>query len=762
MSVPLDSLVGELQIVAGARQSTTPATAVFTAPRRAARGRTDDMLYALADLSGDISSGDLHTLFERVSSTYWATPGSVTAALRAAVVAAGEWLMDHNAQSALEARWTGGLVCAVLRGADAYLAQAGATLAFIAHERKLEQYPGREAEPMPALGTTRAVDIRLAHTPLQPSDMLLLCDSRFLSRASLEAITTTLNKPSVDEALLNLERLAGSGDLIALIVQATPATAVTPGQAATAPVSAAVAATLATSIPPAPSVRSEPGKPAPDISGSVTQAPPVDSGPIIRVAGRPTRPPTPTAAPQPVATAAPAQPAGTAAKPAVSPAPAPAAKSQPKTSFSLQVREWVEAMRRSARRSVDSVSTAGQLVAQRTLPDPMEVERKKKQDKRNNAVMLTIVIAIPIIVALLVMTVYTQRGAQAAVETHVAEAQNDITLAQQAVTGAETRKYYAQAVDEAQLALQGAPDHETARKLLEQAQTELDKLDNVTRVTATTLWDFKAPGPQHLTAQGTSLYAADRTAGRISRMILTVSGDKLEADPETLLNPGVAVDGKLPGTLIDIVATESSANRQASDIIVPHTGGLLDYNLSFGLKTLDFGSNSLAPDTRRVRSYEGNLYVLDTAKGQIWRYKPSGENYPNPPEPYLSNGLTLPPTVTDMAIDGDVYVTTANGQILKYTQGQTGTFQIKGLGQPLQQPTLITVDPNAQDSSVYVFDQATSRILQFRPDGLFVRQFRADGPAFANVQDLVVDEQNNRLYVISQGVLSTALLPSLH
>ncbi len=108
-----------------------------------------------------------------------------------------------------------------------------------------------------------------------------------------------------------------------------------------------------------------------------------------------------------------------------------------------------------------------------------------------------------------------------------------------------------------------------------------------------------------------------------------------------------------------------------------------------------------------------------------------------------------------------MYVTTSDGQFLKYTDGQTGTFQIKGLGEPLHQPGLVTVDPNAQDSSVYVVDQATSRVLQFRPDGLFVRQFRADGRAFDNIQDLVVDEQNHRLYVIGQGVLYTALLPSL-
>jgi hypothetical protein len=148
----------------------------------------------------------------------------------------------------------------------------------------------------------------------------------------------------------------------------------------------------------------------------------------------------------------------------------------------VQFREWVEALRLSARRSAGSVGAAGLLVAQRTLPDQAEVLRKKEQEKRNNAIMLAVAITIPLLVALLVTVVYAQRSAEAAVETHVSEARNSITLAQQAVTGTDTRKYYAQAVDEAKLALQGAPDNEQAKQVLEQAQTELDKIDNVTRL----------------------------------------------------------------------------------------------------------------------------------------------------------------------------------------------------------------------------------------------------------------------------------------
>jgi len=116
---------------------------------------------------------------------------------------------------------------------------------------------------------------------------------------------------------------------------------------------------------------------------------------------------------------------------------------------------------------------------------------------------------------------------------------------------------------------------------------------------------------------------------------------------------------------------------------------------------------------------------------------------------------------TDMAIDGNVYVTLSDGRLLKFSEGKPTPFDIRNLGEPLQNPTIVAIDPSVPDSSVYVFDAALKRIVQFRPDGLFVRQFRADSSAFDGLQDILVDEQANRLYVINQGVLYTVQLPPL-
>jgi hypothetical protein len=106
-------------------------------------------------------------------------------------------------------------------------------------------------------------------------------------------------------------------------------------------------------------------------------------------------------------------------------------------------------------------------------------------------------------------------------------------------------------------------------------------------------------------------------------------------------------------------------------------------------------------------------------------------------------------------------VTLSDGRLLKFSEGKPAPFDIRNLGEPLQNPTIVAIDPSVPDSSVYVFDEALKRIVQFRPDGLFVRQFRADSSAFDGLQDILVDEQANRLYVINQGVLYTVQLPPL-
>jgi hypothetical protein len=754
MSVPLDSLVGEVHLIEGARQSSTPATGVFTAPRRAARGRMDDMLYVLIDLVGDVSSADLHDVMEPLTHAYWSMPGSVTSALRAALNAAGTHLMDRNTNAPLPERLTGGVVCAVLRGSAVYIAQAGPTNVFIAQDNSLEHYPTADAEPLAPIGTARAVEMRFAHAQLNAGDTMLLTDARFGSLVTSDAIGKALTHTTVDKALESLERLIGKGDLIALVVQAAPADTVEPkptSTAAVATVAAVTAAVVSPIEPAAPTVE------APPASVPSASAPPADNGPIIRVAGRPSAAPTPvalpapTGAPQPRATSAPTTAAPIAAAKATSISPA-------QLTGEANARAWLDALKHGFRRGAGSVGAAGAIVADRTLPGSTQV--KTPQLTRNQTlVMVAIVIGIAVVVALLVAAVYTQRAAVEAVLSHIQTAKNEIQAAASAVTGKETRQHWAAAAAEAKQALQLDPQNKDAAQVLAQAQLELDKIDNVISLTPNLLWDFKSQGQQHLASQSFSLFVLDRTANQVNRLILNTAGDKLEGEPEPILVPGVTVNGQTPGNLIDIASLGSSINRQASDLVIGHDKGLVKYNQSFGLQTVPFGNNKLPASAKRMRTFDGKLYTLDPNAQQIMKYEPVDAGYPNAPTPYFAEARPELAKATDLAIDGSIYVTTSDGKILKFSEGRPDTFDLRGLGEPLQRPTIVALDQNVQDSSLYVVDAVLRRIVQLRTDGLFVRQFRADDAAFDNIQDLLIDEQNNRLYIIGQGAVYTLALP---
>ena len=115
----------------------------------------------------------------------------------------------------------------------------------------------------------------------------------------------------------------------------------------------------------------------------------------------------------------------------------------------------------------------------------------------------------------------------------------------------------------------------------------------------------------------------------------------------------------------------------------------------------------------------------------------------------------------DLAIDGNVYLIEANGRIHKYFAREEVTFSLADLPAPIAKPSALAVDPGrpAGESSVYVADLDGARVVQFAPDGRFVRQIRSVGGEFDALEDIWIDETRGRLYAISGGRVYSAALP---
>jgi DNA-binding beta-propeller fold protein YncE len=109
----------------------------------------------------------------------------------------------------------------------------------------------------------------------------------------------------------------------------------------------------------------------------------------------------------------------------------------------------------------------------------------------------------------------------------------------------------------------------------------------------------------------------------------------------------------------------------------------------------------------------------------------------------------------DMGIDGDIYVLTGGGRLIRFAAGREMPYPLAGLDEPLRRPTGLFVNPQTQ--YVYVADTGNDRVVAFDKEGNFAFQLRS--PNLRAPQGLYVDESERRIYITVAQQLLTASLP---
>jgi hypothetical protein len=176
MPATLEADVALVHIAGGdARLSPPPGTMAQAAPRRAARGRSDDLFFISLILQGakPDAAGLADRLAHLAAETYFATPGSVTAAMREASASINDQLVDLNQAAGAASPILGHVISAVLRGADLYMAQSGAGQGTVTRNGQASHFSSAEARRRP-LGTTVAPSVRFHHLEARADDLVLL------------------------------------------------------------------------------------------------------------------------------------------------------------------------------------------------------------------------------------------------------------------------------------------------------------------------------------------------------------------------------------------------------------------------------------------------------------------------------------------------------------------------------------------------------------------------------------------------------------
>ena len=676
-------------------------------------------LYILMEVTGGGHAALYRQMLNAAQTAFYEKGDTVETALRQAVRSAHLVLRQAN-EGLPEAQWRGGVSLVVRYANQVTIAQSGPGLILVSHPKTVDQFPAELGDWGPALGGEGRPEIQIYDVTVELGSMILLAQSDWPHHVTAQSLAVAAAAPNATLASQYLGQLAGNAELSALLISF--------GGTVPEPRDEAVA-------PPAKTESAD--------SEAVRTAAKVS---IFSVAGKrlfgdrtaDERPPAPPSEPMP------------------SPAPPVSA---PVSSSDVPSRSVPVAT--AAAIVQESVPELDEFPPEET-PEAEEVGRSS--GGRFWLVLALIVIPLLIVGLVAVMVVGRSRAAQA-------DFQQVLDGAAQAITDAEGL------TDEAAVAqrLSGASDFlETARarrpndaqllKLDERYQALLDKVEHVTPLYgALPLWTFKGEGhdASHVLVSGDSLFVLDRGPGEVDRFIRSQLGDSVTpSEPPVVVHKGEEISGTVVSDLLDMTWAEAAGPNQRSKLLVMDTAkGLVGYDTQLGAKRLVLGGADKLTKPQLTASYDGNLYIVDSGGGQIWRYHPSQNGYEGQPEAYFVAGTTVDLAGVQAAgIDGNIWLLFADGRLLKFFGGEQRPFDFQGLPGPLAAPTALAV-PQEGDQ-LYILDAGNGRIVEVTKEGQFLRQFRVrDGNFLRDAKDMYLDEAARKFYIVTPNQLYVADVP---
>jgi hypothetical protein len=699
MSLKLETVVGQLSVVAGVRQEQATSMAAIVPARAILRKPKEGSLYIVLEVTGDPLGRDgiYRELIRIISEEYFRGRGSITAKLRQAIGAANSFLLKENLSSLPHEQRTGGVTCAVLREGNVYIAQAGQTTVYVLRQGELTSFPESEltAEEATPLGFKREVPVRFYYRRLGAGDVVLLADSPLAQQVSPEQIAQALVEQDVEPTLADLEEFAGGGDISAMVIRVVPA-----GER--------------------PGVKSEVTR-RPAMAGLKATAkerlPRPDWGSLGR---------------------------GMASL------------------LVNTLRGTGNFLRRLLPEPVPSPSEAKEAPApSERVVRPRQPYRAAERGR--NLWMGTAIAIPVIVIILVIAVYWRQGTArQARFEELVGQAQQQMALAEQ-VDEATARGHLLEALDSLAEAEKLKPGQPPLPDLREETANRLKAIDRVIELHwISPLWEYSEPGsdPSRVIINGIDLYVLDKGLDRVYKHLLDdnlQALQELEVEP-VLLRKGDQRDPIVVGELVDMVWGEAKGGRLRGSLLVLESGGwLLEYDPIRGISVLPVGGSDSWMQPQIAGSYQGNFYLLDSSLNQILRYEP---DYGGLPEHYFPTpGEVDLAGVVDMAVDGQIYVLYADGRILKFLGGQPAPFELVGLYEPLRSPTALFTSEEAE--FLYVADAGNKRIVQLTKEGQFLRQFKAgEGEALDQLKGLFASEAYHRLYFVSGNKLYVTNIPS--
>lgn len=711
---------GEIQQTAGDTTSTTfvPGLLAQSAPAKANRSRKNDFLFVHLTLTGPPEETAMlsQDILTTTSQQFYQTGGSITSALRQAILTANQKLLHLNLSTTARSK-EGAISCAVLHKDELFLVQTGEALALLGHNFGVERLPPTPPQKVTPLGRSAGLSLNYDHHRLQNGDMLLLADPR-ITHLPTDLLAPALVDIELEAGLTVLHEIVGVNTARLLLVEFT----------------------------------TDAEDRFPDVISQVAVAAAANDIPDPVREGTPSLIPAEARRPQPIRI----DNIGKATNDIAANVEYSTRKATAGAAFGLaNFTDWLTDMLTRLRppRGDDGEAT-------------------------NWALPAILALSIPILVAIIVTGVYLRRGnAQRFAEIKTEMGQN-IGLAE-TVGEDERRVYYNRVLALAAEAEEMRPTDSEIARLRHDAMVALDEMDGVTRLQGDILYEY-APETV-LTAvalQGGfdgGLYTLDNESN-VTYHPTDETYTEVEGEPENIVFSDKALGSHVVRNVIDMMWRPQGVDVTRDGMaMLDASGALLTYYPNQrDTRAAPLGLSSAWQIPLAMTTFDERLYILDVGSREIWKYFPEGDGFNIKEDEQI---LTLDSSadlesVIDIDIyseDGSLLVLYSDGRI-RYYDTRSGRVQWNeqelltngGLTLPLEKPSAAKLVGKGLNSSVFVADPGTGRLIQIARGGRVIAQYRADDEfgkdLFRNIQDFAVAEaplrifvtNGNKLYVVTQ------------
>ncbi len=153
---------------------------------------------------------------------------------------------------------------------------------------------------------------------------------------------------------------------------------------------------------------------------------------------------------------------------------------------------------------------------------------------------------------------------------------------------------------------------------------------------------------------------------------------------------------------------------------------------------IDFSKLNIVPTD--IAFWNNSLYILDSTNNSIWKFVPNNTGFGSPAN-WLKSTKSFPTNSISLAINGNVWILTTDGQIYSYLRGSPEDFKTNSVYQTTTANHLSTTP----DGQFLTFGADDSYVYLYRKTGELQAKYNLDDK---RILDLTLNSDSTSIYLL--------------